>query len=75
MRRLAVHTDSMYLIDSVTNWIFNWLSNDWQRYDGQPLKHKHEYRDLLFAMEGMDVKWVKYLKFCKILMDFNRIYL
>ena len=56
--RLAIHTDSDYLINSLTNWIYTWLANGWQKSDGSPLKHKKQYRDLLLAMENMDIEWV-----------------
>ena len=58
MGRLAIHTDSDYLINSLTNWIYTWLANGWQKSDGSPLKHKKQYRDLLLAMENMDIEWV-----------------
>ena len=51
----------MYLIQSINNWIYTWLSNGWIKSDGQPLMHKTQYRDLLYAMEHMDVNWVQRL--------------
>ena len=35
--RLAVHTDSMFIIDCFEQrWIHNWLSNGWIKTDGGP---------------------------------------
>ena len=59
MERLAVYTDSKYLIDTTTKWIYKWLRNGWKKYDGQPLKHSEEYRELLKLMEDIDMKWVR----------------
>ena len=58
VERLAIFTDSKYLIDSISDWIFGWLSNDWRKSDGGRVKHKKQYRELLMAMEDMDIKWV-----------------
>lgn len=50
----------MYLINSVETWIFNWLRNGWRRseYGRCEIKHRKQYRELLEAMEDMDIKWV-----------------
>ena len=61
VERLTIYTDSMYLIQSINSWIYTWLSNGWIKSDGQPLMHKTQYRDLLYAMEDMDVNWVQRL--------------
>ncbi|XP_046653671.1 ribonuclease H1-like [Daphnia pulicaria] len=58
VEKLAIHTDSMYLINSITNWIFSWLSSDWRKRDGEPIKHKIQYRELLRMMEDVDIEWV-----------------
>lgn len=43
----------------MTNYIFQWLSNGWIGYNGQAVVNKVDFRELLGAMEDMDVKWVK----------------
>ena len=55
---MAIHTDSQYMINSITNWIFTWLKNGWVKSDGSPLKNKLQYREMLAAMEDMNLKWV-----------------
>lgn len=71
--RVSIRTDSQYLIKSVTDWIFKWLSNGWHKADGTPLKHKNYYRQLLREMEGVDVEWVETIKFAfgHLIQDFN----
>ncbi len=71
--RLAIHTDSNYIIDSVTNWIYTWLTNGWRKRDGSPLKNKKQYRDLLLAMEGMDIDWVRMSLLLKILFTATKL--
>ena len=48
----------MYLIDCMTSYIFKWLANDWRKSNGEDIKHRSQYRELLEAMEDMDIKWV-----------------
>lgn len=64
---MAIHTDSMYLINSITNWIFSWLSSDWRKRDGEPIKHKIQYRELLRMMEDVDIEWVTPSQYFKII--------
>ena len=56
--RVKIITDSMYLIDCMTSYIFKWLANDWRKSNGEDIKHRSQYRELLEAMEDMDIKWV-----------------
>ena len=59
--RLAIHTDSKYLINSVNVWMVKWLRNGWHKFEGGEIKHKDEYRELLLTMEDIDLKWVSYI--------------
>lgn len=34
-KTLIVYTDSMLLINSLTQWVFNWKRNDWRKSDGE----------------------------------------
>ncbi|EFX83527.1 hypothetical protein DAPPUDRAFT_301828 [Daphnia pulex] len=58
VRRVSFYTDSQYLIDSMTNWIYKWLNNGWLKSDGTPLKHKHYYQELLDLIDNFKVNWV-----------------
>lgn len=59
--RLAIHTDSRYLKDGITNWIHKWKRNGWQTSTGTPVKN----RDLWLALDeagqfhSIDWHWVK----------------
>lgn len=55
---MEILTDSMYLIDCIENFMFKWLANGWIKSNGDVVKHRTEYRELLAAMENMNVKWV-----------------
>lgn len=58
IERVKIYTDSKYLIKSVERRIFTWLANGWRRSNGEIVKYRLQYRQLLDAMENMDLKWV-----------------
>ena len=58
-----VYSDSMYCVNSFTNWIKNWKANNWVRAGNKPLENKDlilEY-DRLTSKEGMkiDLRYVR----------------
>jgi ribonuclease HI len=62
VQRIVIFTDSQYLIDSITDWIFTWQSNGWRTFQGQPVVHKALYQELLYLTRDFDcVEWVSYL--------------
>jgi len=55
---LEVRTDSQYVKEGATNWSKNWEKNGWRTYSGDSVKNQSEWRELLDAKKGMDVKFV-----------------
>lgn len=65
VKRTAIFTDSQYLIDSITKWIYTWLNNGWQTYQGQPVVHKALYEELLYWIEDFErVEWTHVPSHC-----------
>ena len=66
-RRLVVHTDSQFMMDCLMDpvWLLTWLGNGWKKADGTPVVLKVQLRELLMAMEKMEIKLVNFL-FSKI---------
>lgn len=56
--KIAVHTDSQFMIDCAASWMKNWKKKGWVKSDGQPVKNKEELIDLDAAMADLAVKWV-----------------
>ncbi|XP_063882286.1 ribonuclease H1-like isoform X1 [Scylla paramamosain] len=56
--KVAVHTDSQFMIDCASSWMKNWKKKGWVKSDGQPVKNKEELMVLDSAMEDLAVKWV-----------------
>ncbi len=63
--KLVIHSDSRYMIDSITKWIHGWKKKKWKKVNGTPVLNK----DLLYWMDSLltlygnkfeiDFEWVK----------------
>ncbi|XP_046631774.1 ribonuclease H1-like [Daphnia pulicaria] len=58
IKRVAIYTDSDFLIMSMDKYIFKWLRNDWLKVNGDTVVHRQRFRKLLRLMEDLTVKWV-----------------
>lgn len=47
---LRIYTDSKFLIDSATDWIYRWKRNDWYRMNGERLANRRDFIELYRAM-------------------------
>ncbi|XP_037778059.1 ribonuclease H1-like [Penaeus monodon] len=56
--KVAIHTDSQFMINCMTSWLKSWKRNNWKKKDGEPVKNKEDLMDLDKASEGLMVKWV-----------------
>ncbi len=60
VRKTVVHTDSSYLVNSLTKWVHGWVKNDWQTKDNKHVLN----RDILecfydlFSLIEMDFKQI-----------------
>jgi ribonuclease HI len=60
-RRIVLYTDSQYVKNGITDWIFSWQKNGWKTADRKPVKNSDLWHDLLEQLEKHKVtwKWVK----------------
>lgn len=58
---ITLYTDSRYVMDGVTKWIFNWKKNGWKTADKKPVKNEDLWRALDAAVFPHKItwKWVK----------------
>ena len=58
---VTVHTDSRYVMDGVTKYIFNWKRNGWKTADKKPVKNVDlwERLDAAIARHRVEWTWVK----------------
>lgn len=44
---LHLYTDSQYVINGITAWVFGWEKNGWKKKDGEPVMHTEIWQQLL----------------------------
>jgi len=55
---VTLHTDSRYVIDSMTKWIFGWQRNGWKTAAKKPVLNADLWQELLAAARPHTIKWV-----------------
>lgn len=58
---IVVYTDSIYVKDGISKWIFNWKNNGWKTANKKPVKNLELWQelDLLVLNHQISWKWVK----------------
>ena len=58
---INLNTDSNYVKQGITNWIFNWKKNNWKTASKKPVKNEELWKrlDLLCEQHEVNWKWVK----------------
>ena len=54
---LTVVTDSVYVKDGITKWIFGWKKKGWKTAANKPVKHEELWKRLDAATVRHDVTW------------------
>jgi ribonuclease HI len=52
-----IHTDSQYLRDGITKWIFGWKKNGWKTADKKPVKNVDLWQRLDAALKTHKIEW------------------
>lgn len=55
--RIAIHTDSTYLRDGMTNWIHRWKQNGWRTASKKAVKNIDLWQRLDEALSRHEVSW------------------
>ncbi len=55
---VSLHTDSRYVIDGITKWIFGWQKNGWRNAAKKPVANADLWQDLVDAVRPHKVHWV-----------------
>lgn len=56
--QVEIRTDSTYVRDGVTQWAAKWQQRDWQTMDGQDVKNKDLWQQLLKETKRLNVSWL-----------------
>ncbi|SHL46503.1 ribonuclease HI [Roseibium suaedae] len=54
---IDLYTDSVYVRDGITKWMFNWKRNDWRTSDKKPVKNAELWQALDAASKRHDISW------------------
>jgi ribonuclease HI len=54
---IELYTDSTYLKNGITKWIYGWMKNNWTTSDRKPIKNKDLWERLLKAAEPHEISW------------------
>ncbi|ANK13004.1 ribonuclease HI [Erythrobacter neustonensis] len=54
---VTVHTDSRYVIDGMTQWIFGWQKRGWVNAAKKPVANEDIWRELIAAARPHKVQW------------------
>jgi ribonuclease HI len=54
---ITIVTDSVYVKDGVTKWIFGWKKRGWKTANNKPVKNEDLWKRLDAATQRHDVKW------------------
>lgn len=56
--RVSLHTDSKYVLDGITRWVFGWQKNGWKTADRKPVKNGDLWLALVEAVRPHKVEWI-----------------
>jgi ribonuclease HI len=51
-----IHTDSQYVINGITKWVFGWQKNGWRTKDGKAVENQELWRTLI-GLTHKNVHW------------------
>ncbi len=54
---VTLHTDSRYVIDGITKWIFGWQKRGWTNASKEPVKNRDLWEELLAATARHTITW------------------
>lgn len=55
---VTLHTDSRYVIDGITKWIFGWQKRGWKNASKKPVLNADLWREMLEATQPHTIKWI-----------------
>jgi ribonuclease HI len=56
---VEVYTDSKYVVEGATGWIFGWIKNGWKTKTGSEVSHQELWQELISLLKKVKVDWHK----------------
>ena len=57
-QKIALYTDSSYVINGMKSWIFNWQKNSWKTSQKKDVENSVLWKELLLASKDKDIEWL-----------------
>jgi len=57
-QKIALYTDSSYVIRGMKQWVHNWQKNGWQTSQKKDVENVRLWQDLLGLSQGKDMEWL-----------------
>lgn len=54
---IEIFSDSKYVINGITDWIFNWQKNNWRNAAKKPVLNKDLWIELYDLVQDFKIKW------------------
>lgn len=58
-KQVAIYTDSKYVVEGATGWVFGWLKNNWQTKAKTDVLNKALWQELLPLLNTYEIEWHK----------------
>ena len=55
---IEIYTDSQYVRMGITDWVHNWVKNNWQTSKKEPVKNKELWIQLYDLNKSHEIKWI-----------------
>lgn len=55
---VTIYTDSKYVMDGITKWIFNWKKNGWKSANKKPVKNYELWQELDKECAKHEISWI-----------------
>jgi ribonuclease HI len=56
-RKIIIMTDSMYIVNSMTEWAKNWEKNDWKKSDNKKIENEELIKKLYYLTCNFKIKY------------------
>lgn len=58
-KHLEIYSDSKYVVQGATNWVFNWMKNGWKTMNKTEVLHKELWQELISLTKDKEIEWHK----------------
>jgi ribonuclease HI len=59
IKEVSIYTDSKYVVQGATGWIFGWMKSGWQTKAGTDVSHQELWQELAALLKKVSVDWHK----------------